>query len=66
MKSYAIIIDMVNGKSLELYSSILGRKELKEKVKLLKEKNVIIKGVNTSDITNIEVYNVDNGNRVYI
>lgn len=33
MKSYAIIIDMVNGKSLELYSSILGRKELKEKLK---------------------------------
>ena len=45
MKSYAIIIDMVNGKSLELYSSILGRKELKEKVKLLKEKNVIIKNL---------------------
>lgn len=66
MKSYAIIIDMVNGKSLELYSSILGRKELKEKLKLLKEKNIIIKGVNTSDITNIEVYNVDSGNRVYI
>lgn len=66
MKSYAIIIDMVNGKSLELYSSILGRKELKEKLKLLKEKNVIIKGVNTSDITNIEVYDVDSGNRVYI
>lgn len=66
MKSYAIIIDMVNGKSLELYSSILGRKELKEKVKLLKEKNVIIKNINTSDITNIEVYDVDSGNRVYI
>lgn len=66
MKSYAIIIDIVNGKSLELYSSILGRKELKEKLKLLKEKNVIIKGVNTSDITNIEVYDVDSGNRVYI
>lgn len=66
MKSYAIIIDMVNGKSLELYSSILGRKELKEKLKLLKEKNIIIKGVNTSDITNIEVYDVDSGNRVYI
>lgn len=66
MKSYAIIIDMVNGKSLELYSSILGRKELKEKLKLLKEKNVIIKNINTSDITNIEVYDVDSGNRVYI
>lgn len=66
MKSYAIIIDMVNGKSLELYSSILGRKELKEKLKLLKEKNVIIKNINTSDITNVEVYDVDSGNRVYI
>ena len=66
MKSYAIIIDMVNGKSLELYSSILGRKELKEKLKILKEKNVIIKNINTSDITNIEVYDVDSGNRVYI
>ena len=66
MKSYAIIIDIVNGKSLELYSSILGKKELKEKLKLLKEKNIIIKGVNTSDITNIEVYDVDSGNRVYI
>ena len=66
MKSYAIIIDMINGKSLELYSSILGRKELKEKLKLLKEKNVIIKNINTSDITNIEVYDVDSGNRVYI
>lgn len=66
MKSYAIIIDIVNGKSLELYSSILGRKELKEKLKLLKEKNVIIKNINTSDITNIEVYDVDSGNRVYI